>query len=540
MSVKFMQVCAISLAITTLTTTGCSNKDSKYIKTAQEDNIINIDMGAEVPTLDPQLVEDLNATRVANDLFEGLVTLNQSDDPIPGLAKSWDISKDGKTYTFHLRDNIKFSNGTPITAQDFVTSWQRLVNPKTGSPYTYIAASVVNADAISNGKMPIDKLGIKAINDKTVVVILSYPDHDFLAKCTLPALSVTPSKVIAKYGQQWISPENIVTSGAYKLKEHVINGHLLEEKNPYYYDVANIKIPLVRFYPLVDANTSVDKFKSGGLEMTWTIPVDQFKTIKQTYKDEVAVVPLEGTVYYNINMLRPEFKDIRLRKALSLAVDRVALTQDVLGTGVVPLYSPVTPTVEAGKYSSVAYSWMNDPRSKQIEMAKELYKAAGYGPGHELNITISYFTDDEQKKVALAIGAMWKSVLGVQVNVQNQDWKTFLQTRHKGDYQISFGRWYADYNGLSTYTHLYQCNAPENDEKYCNPEYDKYINLAQNTPDATEQQQLYTKALNIALNDYETIPLYQLVVKRLISPTVKGYTPLTNHLDLVQSKWMYY
>ncbi len=536
---KIIQVCAISIAITTLSA-GCNKKEQANTETAKNNEIINIDMGAEVATLDPQLVEDLQATRVANDLFEGLVTLNQSNDPIPGLARSWDISKDGKTYMFHLRDNLKFSDGTPITAQDFVNSWQRLVNPKTGSPYTYIAASVVNADAISNGKLAVTTLGIKAMDNKTIVVNLDYPDHDFLAKCTLPALSVTPSKTIAKYGQQWISPENIVTSGAYKLKDHVINGHLTEIKNPYYYDADNVKIPIVKFYPLVDANTSIDKFKSGGLEMTWTIPVDQFKTVSQTYKDEVVVVPLEGMVYYNFNMLRPEFKDIRIRKALSLAVNRVSLTQDVLGTGVVPLYSPVTPTVEAGKYASVAYSWMNDPRSKQIEMAKELYKAAGYGPGHELNITITYFTDDEQKKVALAIGSMWSSVLGVKVNIQNQDWKTFLQTRHKGDYQVSFGRWYADYNGLSTYTHLYLCNAPENDEKYCNPEYDKYINIAKNTANATKQQELNTKALNSALNDYETIPLYQLVVKRMINPTVRGYTPLTNHLDVVQSKWMHY
>jgi oligopeptide transport system substrate-binding protein len=485
-------------------------------------------------------MEDMNSIRVANDIYEGLVSFDQSNMIIPALSKSWDISSDGKKYTFHLRDDIKFSDGHPITADDFVFSWQRLVDPKTGSPYTFLADSIINAKNIINSKMSPEKLGVKAVSKTTFEVDLTYPDHDFLAKCAVAAFYVVPKHVVIKYGKKWVDPSTIVTSGAYVLTEHVINGHISLKGNPYYYDSKNVAIKNVNLYPLVDTNSSIAKYKSGDLETTWTIPVDQFKDLKKKYNGQVKVVPLEGIVYYNINMMRPEFKDIRLRKALTMAIDRDIITKNVLTAGAVPLYGPVTVTIDNAKYDAIQYNWRNKSREEQIKEAKQLYKDAGYSEEKPLKLTISYATDDEQKKVALAVASMWNSILGIKVNIQNQDWKTFLQIRHNGDYEISFGRWYADYNGISTYTQLFLCNYPANDTKYCNYDYDRYINLANTSINGNDQYQYNSKALNIVLNDYVVIPLYQAIAKRMVKPYVKGYTPETNHLDLVKSKWMHY
>jgi oligopeptide transport system substrate-binding protein len=528
-------------ALTNLCIFGCSKKIvQSSIQMQHDKNIINVDMGAEVPSLDPQIMEDMNSIRVANDIYEGLVSFDQSNMIIPALSKSWDISSDGKKYTFHLRDDIKFSDGHPITADDFVFSWQRLVDPKTGSPYTFLADSIINAKNIINSKMSPEKLGVKAVSKTTFEVDLTYPDHDFLAKCAVAAFYVVPKHVVIKYGKKWVDPSTIVTSGAYVLTEHVINGHISLKGNPYYYDSKNVAIKNVNLYPLVDTNSSIAKYKSGDLETTWTIPVDQFKDLKKKYNGQVKVVPLEGIVYYNINMMRPEFKDIRLRKALTMAIDRDIITKNVLTAGAVPLYGPVTVTIDNAKYDAIQYNWRNKSREEQIKEAKQLYKDAGYSEEKPLKLTISYATDDEQKKVALAVASMWNSILGIKVNIQNQDWKTFLQIRHNGDYEISFGRWYADYNGISTYTQLFLCNYPANDTKYCNYDYDRYINLANTSINGNDQYQYNSKALNIVLNDYVVIPLYQAIAKRMVKPYVKGYTPETNHLDLVKSKWMHY
>ncbi|MBY0378904.1 MAG: peptide ABC transporter substrate-binding protein, partial [Burkholderiales bacterium] len=481
-----------------------------------------------------------NNLRVGNDLYQGLVTLDQNNNPIPGLADSWVVSNDGKTYTFHLRHGIKFSDGSPISANDFVYSWERLVNPKTGATYSYIANSILNANKIIDNKLAFNTLGVKASGDDKLIVTMEHPDIDFLAKLTQAAFSVVSQKNVEKYGNSWTDPANIVTSGAYLVKEYVINGHITIIKNPYYYNADKVKIAKVNFYPLFDTNTSVSKYKDGGLETTWTVPIDQFKSLKTTLGNQLHVTPTEGIIYYDINMLRPEFKDVRLRKALNLAVDRKVLTQDVLGTGVVPNYSNATDTIDNGAYKQVDYSWANEPRDEQIKEAQELYKQAGYSKLNPLKLTISYFTDDEQKKIALAIADMWISVLGAKVQIVNQEFKYFLQASLKGDYQIAAARWFADYNGVSTYLEYFKCNSSQNRVKLCDKEFDNYLDQALNSADPKLAHNYYLKALYTLQDQYSTIPLYQMVTKILVKPYVKGYNPNTNHLDLVYSEWFHY
>lgn len=526
----------ISLISAALIISGCSNKTQNA-----DSNMITVDLGADISTLDPQMAEDVQSTRVAYDLFEGLLTQDQSNKPIPGLAEKWDISPDGKIYTFHLRNGLKFSDGSPITADDVVYSFQRVADPKIASPYNLLVSNVVNGQAIIDGKMAPTNLGIKAINNNTVQITLNHADNAFLSICTQPEVAVVSKANIAKFGQSWTAPKNMVTSGAYKLDERVVQGYILESKNPYYYDAKNVAIAKVKFLPITDFNASFSQYKTGAIDITYLLPADQYKEIKASIPDQVHTVSWETIEYYDFNMTSAKFKDnLKLRQALSMAIDRQTLVKDVQGKGQKPLYSYATNTIEGGKFAGLDYAWASLPRDKQISEAQKLFKEAGYGPSHPLQISISYNTKDSNKKNVLAIASMWQQVFGtnsIQVTSSNQEFKTFLQARHKADYDIARDGWVADYDSISSYTNLYQCNNPQNNAHSCTAGYNDLINQAQISTDPVQQVALTRQALKLAMDNYVIIPLYQDTYYRAVNPRVKGYTPDTNHLDHVMSKW---
>ena len=549
LNMQKIQKTILAALFATLCITACSKKNSDTDASSTTSNSVTndqlpadtllVDVSGEVPSLDPSIAEDNIAARVILDLFGGLVDFDQTNKSIPGMASSWDISPDGKTYIFHLRDGLKFSDGTAITAKDFVYSWQRLVDPKIASTYNWLLDTVVNGKEIMASKLPINKLGVQAVDDKTLKVELVTADPAFIAKCAFPNLFVIPQHTIEKYGTKWTEPQNMVTSGAYTLKEHVVNGYILAEKNQNYYDAQNVAIAKVKYFPYVDTNASLASYKTGGLDMTFTnVPVDQYKQIKAEYPTQLNTVRWEAIGYYDFNMKLPEFRDnLKLRKALTMAIDRNVIANEVMAGGQTPLNSVLTPTIEQGKYANITYDWASWPRDKQIAEAKKLYQEAGYGATKPLKVTVIYNTNDINKKVALAVTNMWSQVLGVQSVAQNQEWKNFLQTRHKGDYQIARDGWVADYDSVTTYTALYLCNSGQNNSHYCNPEYDNIIAEASNTTDSVKQQELYQKALNIVLNDYAVIPIFQNAYQRLLKPRVKNLDLSKNYLDHSQSKW---
>ena len=521
---------------------GTSNSANATLTHSKD--IIFVDNGADAPTLDTVMTQDTNSARVLYDLFEGLTSFDQSNKIIPGLAQSWEISPDAKTYTFHLRPGLKFSDGSPITAQDVVFTWQRLVDPKTASPYNYIGSNIVNGQAIIDGKGSPTSLGITAINNTTVQVKLVHPDASFLEMASMPNVGIVSQANLKKFGAQWTNPKNMVTSGAYKLKEWVIQGYILVEKNPNYYDAKNVAIQQVKFLPIVDTSSSYSQYQSGGIDVTYSLPVDQYKAIVAEYPDQAHTVTQEGMYYYDLNMTLPKFKDnLKLRQALSMAVDRQVLVKDVLGQGQTPMYSYVTSTIEGGKFAGLDYAWAKEPRAQQMVEAKKLFTEAGYGPNHPLQISIAYNTLDAHKKIALAVGAMWQQVFGataIQVTSANQEWKTFLKARNMANYDVARDGWIADYNSVDAYTPLFACKNPQNNSKTCNPQYDKLITEAQNSPDPQERVTLIRQGIESAMQDYSIIPLYQYAYFRLVKPYVKNYDPTNNHMDHVLSKWYKY
>ncbi len=346
---------------------------------------------------------------------------------------------------------------------------------------------------------------------------------------------------IDKFGTAWTEPRNMVSSGAYKLDQRVVQGYILVSKNPYYYDAGHVAIDQVKFFPIVDANASLNQYKTGSIDMTFMLPIDQYKTIKAQMPDQEHTVLWEGDEYYVFNMTSPKFKDnIKLRQALSMAVDREALVKNVLGQDQKPLYSYATSTIEGGKFAGLDYQWASWPRDRQIAEARRLFKEAGYGPSHPFQVNISYNTNDVSKKTTLALASMWQQVFGpesIQITNSNEEWKTFLQSRHNGSYEIARDRWIADYDSVDSYTTLYLCRGAENDSHSCTPGYDDLLKQAQNTGDPALRVKLIRQALTLAMNDYTMIPLYQHTYFRLVSPRVQNYDIDDNHLDHVMSKW---
>ncbi|MEN9945880.1 MAG: hypothetical protein RLZZ293_266, partial [Pseudomonadota bacterium] len=510
-------------------------------KLTKTTNTIKVDLGADIATLDPQLVEDSQSFRVAVDLFEGLVSFNQNNQPIPGLAQNWEISPDGKTYIFHLRPNLKFSDGSSLSVNDVVFSFQRLADPKLNSPYNYLVNNIENGSQIIAGKLPITKLGIKAINPQTIQINLVHPDNSFLKICALPELAIVSQANINKFANQWTDTKNIVGSGAYKLDERIVQGTITISKNPYYYDANNVKVNQIKFYPIVDRNSALNQYKTDQIDITSFLPIDQYQTIKQTMANQEHTVAWEAVEFLDFNLLSAKLKNnLKLRQALSMAVDRETLVKQVLGQDQTALYSYTTKTIESGKFANLDYPWANWTRDKQIAEAQLLFKQAGYSQQHPLEISISYNTRDDHRKKALAIASMWQQVFGkdaIKINLINQEWKVFLQARRNGDFELARDGYAADYNSVDGYTSLFLCNNPQNRTHYCNQHYDELINQAQNTQDPTQRINLIHQALSLIMNDYSVIPLFQTTYYRLIKPQIKGYTPETNHLDHVMSKW---
>lgn len=521
----------------TLCIVACSKSN-----TPQNRNTLNVDIGAEAAAIDPAMIEDGNSERVGYDLFSALVSFDQAGNLIPGLAESWTISPDEKTYTFHLRNGIKFSDGSAITANDVVFSWQRLANPKIGSPYSMYMKKLKNGSDVVSGKLALDQLGIKAIDDKTVEVELNSPEPAFISMCSLVNLSIVSKKNIDTFGANWTTPNNLVTSGAYHIKEWVVNGYMLVNKNPYYYDANAVKIENIKFFPIVDANDSLNQYKAGDIDITWSIPTNQYANLKQQFGSQLHVNLAEAMIYLDLNMKLKKYSDApKLRQALSMAVDREALTNDILKQGQQPLYSFVTPTIEQSKFAGLDYSWAKLSRESQNITARQMLQQAGYTSQHPLSVNILYSNSEINKKVVLAVAAMWKSTFGnaVTVTTTTNDWKSFLAARKSGNYDVERTGWLPSYNYIDNYLVLFTCNSPQNTSRYCNPKIDEMLNTAKNSS-PEDRVKIIRNALTIAQNDYFIIPLFQNTKSQLINPTVKGYDENHNHLGLEQSKWYHF
>lgn len=480
--------------------------------------------GSEVQSLDPHKIEGVPESNINRDLFEGLLISDVDGKPSPGVAEKWE-NKDFKVWTFHLRKDAKWSDGTPVTAQDFVYSWQRLANPNTASPYaSYLQyGHIVNIDDIIAGKKPITDLGVKALDDHTFEVTLSEPVPYFYKLLVHSSVSPVPKAAVEKYGEKWTQPANIVTNGAYKLKDWVVNERIVLERNTNYWDNAETVINQVTYLPISSEVTDVNRYRSGEIDMTYNnMPIELFQKLKKEIPNEVHVDPYLCTYYYEINNQKAPFNDVRVRTALKLALDRDIIVNKVKNQGDLPAYSFTPPYTDGAKL--VEPEWFKWSQEKRNEEAKKLLAEAGYTAEKPLTFDLLYNTSDLHKKLAIAAASIWKKNLGANVKLENQEWKTFLDTRHQGNYDVSRAGWCADYNEPTSFLNMVLSDSSNNTVHYKSPAFDKLIADTLKVTDEAQRSELYSKAEQQLDKDSAIVPVYYYVNARLVKPWVGGYS----------------
>ncbi|MCF3097289.1 oligopeptide ABC transporter substrate-binding protein OppA [Aeromonas australiensis] len=491
--------------------------------------------GSEPATLDPHKSEGDVESAILRDLFEGLVTSGPKGEILPAVAESWE-TKDNKHYVFHLRKDAKWSNGDPVTAHDFVFAFQRAVDPNTASPYSWYLEmpTIANATDIIAGKKQLDALGVKASDDYTFEVQLEKAIPYFVSMLSHTTTYPVPKKVIEQFGDKWTQPENMVSNGAYVLKKWVVNERIELERNKQYWDDGKTVINKVVYLPIQSTNAELNRYLAGELDMTKNTPIERFKQLKKDYPNELKVTGQVSTYYYQYNVRKAPFDDVRVRTALSYAIDRDVIADKVMGQGQTPAYG-LTPDYVDG-FKPVVADWAKLTQAERDAKAKAMLKEAGFDASKPLKFELLYNTDDNHKKVAVAVASMWKK-LGVQVSLVNQEWKTYLETKKQGQFDVSRAGWVADYNEASSMLDLMQSGHGNNDGKYANPAYDKLLSESRDQVDADARNQLYVQAEEILAKDMPIAPIYQYVIPRMVKPYVGGYP--ANPLDNLYSKDMY-
>ncbi|MGY5775770.1 peptide ABC transporter substrate-binding protein [Rhizobium sp. LEGMi135b] len=496
---------------------------------------LNIHNGGDPTSLDPQKISGDWENRIDGDIFEGLVTEDPKDNPIPGQAASWTISPDQKVYTFKLRDGIKWSDGQPVTAQDFVFAFQRLMDPKTAAQYAYLQYTILNAEKINKGEIKdLTQLGVKAIDDKTLEITLENPTPYFLNALMHYTAYPLPKHVVEAKGDQWVKIGNIVTNGPYKPTEWVPGSHVSMVKSDQYYDAKDIKIDNVNYYTLEDQAAALKRYRAGEFDILTSFPADQFDWIQKNLPGQAHVVPFLATYYYVLNATKPPFNDKRVRQALSMAVNREVIGPKILGTGELPMYSWVPPGT--ANYGEPAYvSWKDEPYKQKVEEAKKLLKEAGFGPDHPLKAQLRYNTNDNHKRIAVAIAAMWKP-LGVDIELYNTETKVHYDEMQRGEVQIGRAGWIADYNDPSNFLNLLSTGVEMNYGRWSNKDYDALIKQGNEEIDLKKRAEIYKKAEQLALDDSAAIPIYYYVSQNIVAPKVQGF--VDNIQDIHRTRWL--
>ena len=492
--------------------------------------------GAEPGSLDPHRTIGVPGSNISRDLFEGLMSEAPDGTVIGGAAASWEISEDGKTYRFSLRPEARWSNGDPVTADDFVYSLRRSLDPATLSSYTFILNPILNAEEVAAGQLPTSEVGVRALDTHTLEIQLENATPYFLGLLTNSASYPVHPRSVETHGNQYARPGNLVSNGAYRLEEWVVQSHVKLVRNENYRDNGNTTIDEVWYYPTEDQTAELSRFRAGELDLSSAIPKRQVDWIRENLPDELVISPYLGVYYFGFNTTRPPFENSpELRRALSLAVDRDIIAGQVTNAGEVPAYGWVPPVQNYTGQQMPEAAWTQEER---VAEARRLYALAGYSEENPLRTRILYNTQEDHKRIAVAIASMWKQTLGVEVEILNQEWKVFLDTRQqKIETEVYRSGWIGDYNDAYTFAELFASGGGLNHTGYSNPDYDRLLREASAEGDMKRRAQLLQQAERVLLEDLPIMPLYFYVTARLVRPWVGGYTP--NIMDHHRSKNFY-
>ena len=492
----------------------------------------------EPQSLDPHKIEGVAESHLSRDLFEGLVIINDDGEMEPRVADSWDHDN-YTTWRFKLKPGIKWSNGEPLTAFDFEYAWKRLVDPATGSPYaSYLQyAHMENVDEIIAGTLSPDKLGVKAVDDETLEITLTTAVPYLPKLLAHTAMAPVPKNMIEKYGNQWTNAGNFVGNGAYQLQDWQVNEYIKLIRNDHYWDNENSVIDEVIFLPITSEMTEAQRYRAGEIDITATIPIDLFKKLQAEIPDEINISPYLCTYYYGINNSREPFTDIRVREALKLALDQELLTNRVKAQGDIPAYS-FTPPYISGLEALTVPDWFNTPMAERSARAKALLKEAGYDAQNPLKIKLLYNTSDLHKKMAIAAGSILKQNAGIEMTLDNREWKTYADSRRQGDYDVVRASWCADYNEPSSFLNMMIGGSSVNTVHYKSDEFDALMQKTLTAKDDVERAQFYQEAEEKLDADSVIMPIFYFANLRLVKPHVGGYTG-KNQLGYYYTKDLY-
>ena len=423
-----------------------------------------------------------------------------------------------------------------MTADDFVFGFKRIVNPEEAAEYAYLMYTIKNAEEINAGSLSdIDALGVRAIDDKTLEVTLKNPAPFFLEQLTHYTAFPIPRHKVEELGGDWVKAGNIVGNNAYTVTEWLPNTHVKAEKNPNFYDADNVSIDTVYYYPTEERAAALKRFRAGELDINNDFPSDQIDWLRENLPDETRIAPYLGSYYYPINTRTAPFDDVRVRQALSMAIDREAITDKVLRTGELPAYGFVPPGT--GAYGEPAYvEWKDMPADERVAKAKELLAEAGFGPDNPLKLTLSYNTSENHKKIAIAVASMWKQI-GVETELFNTEVKVHYNNLQEGEFQVARAGWIADYNDPENFLTLLRTKTgPMNYGGFSNAEYDRLMDESDGTVDQAARNALMHEAEAIAMAEMPIIPLYYYVSKNLVGPQVAGFEDNTK--DIHRTRWL--
>ena len=489
--------------------------------------------GPEPDSLDPQKARSVEAHVVLRDLYECLTSLAKDAGTAPGVAKSWEASPDGLTYTFHLRDNARWSNGDRVTSDDFVFALRRLVDPATASQYAQLIDVVENAPAIVAGRAAPATLGVAAPDDATVVVRLSAPAPYLPGLLSFPSTCPVHRPTLEREGARFTKPGVMVSNGAFVLEGWVAGSTISVVRNRKYWNDAATRLDGVKYLQIADESAEFTRYRAGDLHVTAVVPRGQYDIVKRDYAAELHISPQLSTYYYGFALDRAPFRDAPgLRRALSLVIDREQLAQVVLRVGELPAYGWVPPGVH--DYTSQRFDYAGRSMTERMAEARRLYAAAGYSVAKPLRFELRYNSGEVHGRLAVAIAAMWKAALGVEAQLTAVEFRSLMADIDARDVEMFRLSWSGDYNDAYTFLQYLKSDFGINLPRYSNPAYDALLARASSTADTATRRELLEEAERTMLADTPLVPLYFYVNKHLVSPRVTGW--YDNVLNVVYSK----
>lgn len=486
-------------------------------------------------SLDPQLTTDIPSQRVLDDLFEGLVALSIDGRPVPGAAASWQQSADSRTWVFHLRENARWSNGAPLTAEDFVYSWRREVDPKTASGYAQALAPIVNGLEIALGHKPPDTLGVEANDAHTLTVHLVAPTPYLLDLLDQVYLYPVYRPAIERYGDDWVRPEHIVSNGAFALQEEIIGNRITLRANEHYWDALHVSLRTVVYYSMPDRAQAVLRYLAGDVQFTDSFAASQRPWLKSTLGDQVVNSPWLGIYMLAFNVRLPPFRDQpSLRQALILAIDRAALTR-YLKYDMYQSADTLMPPL-AG-YEPQHPAWARSSQADRNALARRLYAEAGYSPQHPLRVDISTSIQGaDERHFFEAVAAMWHSVLGAEVGVDESEFKVLLQNRDLKRLPLFLDSWIGDFADPVNFLQLFDSRGSLDYGGYSDTRFDALLDRAAQEPDNAARYRLLEQSERVLNEDAVYIPLYYYATRHLVKPYITGWH--SNLLDRNLSRYM--